>query len=77
MRFRALVKEANTDIYDALIWAEAEGENDITQVDLLTVDPNEGPRFAVMVYNRLVLHLKGDALTVHQGVAADNGLEVW
>ena len=77
LRFRALVREANDAIFDAIVWAECCGETDILQADLLTVDPQQGPKIAVMIYNRLVLHLKGDAFTVHQGVAAENGLEVW
>ena len=34
-------------------------------------------RMTTMLYNRLIPHLKGAALTIHQGAVGENGLEVW
>ena len=40
-------------------------------------DEEHAIRMTTMLYNRLIRHLKGAALTIHQGVVGENGLEVW
>ena len=40
-------------------------------------DKEQAIRMTTMMYNRLFHHLKGAALTIHQGVVGENGLEVW
>ena len=42
LRFRALVKESSTAIFDALVWADARGENEILPEDLKLIDAVEG-----------------------------------
>ena len=37
----------------------------------------EGEQMAVALYNRLIHHLSGPALTIHQTVIGESGLEVW
>ena len=58
-------------------WAEAE-ENDISEDSIQeNWDKEQAIRMTTMLYNRLNHHLKGAALTIHQGVVGENGLEVW
>ena len=63
-----MVKETEPELFKSTRWAEAE-ENDISEEQAI--------RTTTMLYNRLIRHLKGAALTIHQGVVGENGLEVW
>ena len=46
-------------------------------MDVTKVLGERGPEISTMVYNRIIHHLEGPLLTIHQGVADENGLEVW
>ena len=76
LKFRAVVKEANLEIFDCLKWAEA--ENDPIDEELIEEEKGEqAKKFSTTVYNRLVHHLHGPALVIHQMVKDENGFEVW
>ena len=77
LKFCAVVKETEPELFKAMRWAEAE-ENDISEDSIHgNCDKEHAIRMTTMLYNRLVHHLKGAALTIHQGVVGENGLEVW
>ena len=77
LKFCAVVKETEPELFKAMRWAEAE-ENDITEDSIQgNWDKEQAIRMTTMLYNRLIHHLKGAALTIHQGVVGENGLEVW
>ena len=77
LKFGAVVKETEPELFKAMKWAETE-ENDITEDSIQgNWDEEQAVRMTTMLYNRLIHHLKGAALTIHQGVVGENGLEVW
>ena len=77
LKFTARVKEADGKIHEAMKWAETH-PGEITQKEIdETIGRVEGNRCAIAIYNRLIHHLKGPALTLHQTAADENGLEVW
>jgi hypothetical protein len=76
-KFKATVKEVSPTTFEALKWAEAE-ENELTEDGMANqVGEDEYERVTTMVYNTLIHHLKSPALTIHQSVIGENGLEVW
>ena len=76
LKFKAVAKETNPLIFEALKWAEGE-ENELTETDLDIKFGDQGTEVAVTVYNRLIHHLSGPALEMHQTVLEENGLEAW
>ena len=77
MKFRATVKEFDVGLFRALdMAAEAETEIDMEEVENSGVVERAVEKSA-MLYNRMVHLLNGPALTLHQSVAEENGLEVW
>ena len=77
LKFRAVVKEADASIYNAMKWAE-EQPDEITDNDISDeYGEDDGVRFSTAVYNRLIHHLKGPPLMMHQAVSDENGLETW
>ena len=71
LKFCAVVKETEPELFKAMRWEEAE-EKDITEDSIQdNWDKEQAFRMTTMLYNRLIHHLKGAALTIHQG------LEVW
>ena len=56
------------------IMVEAENQADEVDPDVLDGDEREA---ATAIYNRLMMLLGGPALTIHQTVLSENGLEVW
>ena len=77
LKFRANVKESNVKIYEAMKWAEAQTDEILEEVIADEFGEDAGAKYATAVYNRLIHHLKGPALTIHQGVVNENGLEAW
>ena len=77
LKFRANVKESNVKIYEAMKWAEAQTDEILEDVIADEFGEDAGAKYATAVYNRLIHHLKGPALTIHQGVVNENGLEAW
>ena len=77
LKFCAVVKETEPELLKATRWAEAE-ENDISEDSIQgNWDKEQAIRMTTMLYNRLIHHLKGVALTIHQRVVGENGLVVW
>ena len=76
VKFRAATKESNMKVFEALKWSEA-CSDEITAMDVTKVLGERGPEISTMVYNRIIHHLEGPPLTIHQGVGDENGLEVW
>ena len=77
LKFKATTKEANPQIFEAMKWAELQ-EDEINESSLdLKFDEGKGTEMATSLYNRLIKFLSGPALTVHQSVPDENGLEVW
>ena len=77
LKFCAVVKGTEPELFKAMRWAEAR-ENDATEDSIQgNWDEEQAVRMTTMLYNRLIHHLKGVALTTHQGVVGENGLEVW
>jgi hypothetical protein len=76
LKFKAMVKESNSEIYDDLSWAEGETE-DISEDDVKEKLGDEHVKFSTMVYNRLITLLSGSALIIHQTVPQECGFEVW
>ena len=67
LKFCAVVKETEPESFKAMRWAEAE-ENDITEDSIQgNWDEEQAIRMTTMLYNRLIHHFKGAALTIHQG----------
>ena len=72
-----MVKETEPELFKAMRWAEAE-EKDISEDSIQgNWDKEQAIRMTTMLYNRLIHNLKGAALTIHQEVVGENGLEVW
>ena len=61
LKFKAVAKETNPAIFDALKWAEGE-ENELTEPIMDEQFGDQGTELAVTVYNRLIHHLSGPAL---------------
>ena len=77
LKFRATVKECDLNLFRALEMAgESETEVLMEEVEKSGVLERPGEKSA-MLYNRLVHLLNGPALTLHQSVTSENGLEVW
>ena len=77
LKFKAVAKETNPAAFSAMKWAEGE-DSELTEEDLsLNFEHGEGAQIAVSVYNRLIHHLSGPALEMHQTVLNENGLEAW
>ena len=76
LKFRAKIKELNVNLFQEITWAEA-SEDEITMEDVKEQLGEDGVRRAAMIYNRLIQHLGGAALTIHQSVPEENGFEVW
>ena len=74
-KFSAAAKEASMEIYDGLKWAEAESD-ELTLSGVKEKSGDEGLKHATMLYNRLIVHLDGGALAIHQTVPEENGYEV-
>ena len=77
LKFRATVKETDPKIFGALMWAEAQTDEILEDEIANRFGEDDGVRYATAVYNRLIHHLKWPALTIHQGVVNENGLEAW
>ena len=77
LKFRANAKEADAKIYHALKWAEEQIDEILEDQIANYFGEDDGTKYATAVYNRLIHHLKGPALTIHQSVVHENGLEVW
>ena len=77
LKFRATVKECDANLFKAL---ELAGDSEV-EVDMEEVAQSNVMERAVeksaMLYNRFVHLLSGPALTLHQSVLGENGLEVW
>ena len=77
LRFRAIVKEVDVNVYDAMKWAE-EQPDEITEDELSDkFGEDDAVKYATSVYNRLIHHLRGPPLMLHQAVMNENGLETW
>ena len=76
LKFRAVAKEVNSEVFAGLKWAEAQ-QDQITDEEIQLEYSEGGEKLSTMVYNRLIHHLRGTALTIHQGVSDENGFEVW
>ena len=79
LKFRAIVKELDPNVYEALKWAE-EQTDEIDEEDIETScgeNEGDGARYSTAVYNRLIHHLKGPPLMIHQSIGKENGLETW
>ena len=75
LKFSAAVKEASTDIYAGLKWAEAEPD-ELTLSGVKEKSGDVGQKHATMLYNRLIVHLGGGALAIYQTLPEDMGYEV-
>ena len=79
LKFRAIVKELDPNAYEALKWAEVQTD-EIDEDDIETAcgqKEGDGARYSTVVYNRLIHHLKGPPLKIHQSIVKENGLETW
>jgi hypothetical protein len=77
LKFSAVVKEVDADIFDMMKWA-SEQDDEITDSDISDQSiEGEGLKYSTMIYNRVMHHLTGAALSVHQSVEGENGFEVW
>ena len=79
LKFRAIVKELDPNVYEALKWAE-EQTDEIDEEDIKTScgeNDGDGARYSTAVYNRLIHHLKGPPLMIHQSIVRESGLETW
>ena len=79
LKFRAIVKELDPNVYEALKWSE-ERTDEIDEEDIETScgeNDGDGARYSTAVYNRLIHHLKGPPLMIHQSIGRENGLETW
>lgn len=76
LKFTAAVKEANPDIYEELKWA-ATREDEIDSKQIEKEYGESGLEHSTMIYNRLITHLNGGALVIHQTVTRECGHEVW
>lgn len=77
LKFRSVVKEVEWKVFEAMKWAEQE-DTEITEGAVADKwGEDDGTQMSTMLYNRLIHHLKGPALTIHQTVIGENGLEVW
>ena len=70
------MKEINPKLYLPIKWAETEPD-EITGNKIEELHGEDGTIGTTMLYNRLIHHLKGPPLTIHQTVVGENGLEVW
>ena len=77
LKFRATVKEADVKVYEAMKWAEERSDEILEEEIANTFGEDDGTRYATAVYNRLIHHLKGPPLTIHQSIVNENGLETW
>ena len=77
LKFKATTKEANNELFEAMKWAEGEDQDIDDEALGLKFGEEEGEQMGVVLYNRLIHHLSGPALTIHQTVLEENGLEVW
>ena len=77
LKFRTTVKEYDAGLFQALEMAgDSEVEIDMTEVAESNIMDRCVEKSA-MLYNRFVHLLSGPALTLHQSVVGENGLEVW
>ena len=77
LKFRTTVKELDAGLFAALDLA-GKLDTEITRDDVLEITSTDRPEEkSAMLYNRLIHLLGGPALTLHQSVAEENGLEVW
>ena len=77
LKFRITVKECDAGLFKALEMAgDSEVEVDMNEVANSNIMERSMEKSA-MLYNRLVHLLSGPALTLHQSVVGENGLEVW
>ena len=70
------VKEINPKLHLLIKWAETEPD-EITGNRIEELHGEDGTIGTTMLCNRLIHHLKGPPLTIHQTVVGENGLEVW
>ena len=76
LKIKAAAKESNPDIFDGLKWAETEME-EMTTDDITDHLGEQALHHSTMLYNRLITHLEGAALIIHQTVPQECGYEVW
>ena len=77
LKFRITVKEYDVGLFQALEMAgDSEVEINMTEVAQSNIMDRCMEKSA-MLYNRFVHLLSGPALTLHQSVVGENGLEVW
>ena len=77
LKFRITIKEYDVGLFQAL---EMAGDSEV-EINMIEVaQSNSMDRCmekSAMLYNRFVHLLSGRALTLHQSVVGENGLEVW
>ena len=76
LKFRITVKEYDVGLFQAL---EMAGDSEV-EINMIEAQSNIMDRCmekSAMLYNRFVHFLSGPALTLHQSVVGENGLEVW
>ena len=77
LKFRTTVKEYDAGLFQALELAgDSKVEIDMTEVAQSNIMDRCMEKSAIL-YNRFVHLLSGLALTLHQSVVGENGLEVW
>ena len=77
LKFRSVVKEMDLPVFEAMKWSESE-DTEITEAAMADKwGEDDGIQMSAKLYNRLIHHLKGPALTIHQTVVGENGFEVW
>ena len=76
LKFRATVKEVNPKLHLLIKWAEIEPD-EITGNRIGELHGEDGTIGTAMLHNKLIHHLKGPPLTIHQTVMGENGQEVW
>ena len=77
LNFRTKVKEYDVRLFQALEMAgDSEVETNMTEVAQSNIMDRCVEKSA-MLHNRFVHFLSGPALTLHQSVVGENGLEVW
>ena len=64
-------------VYEAMKWAEEQCDEILAEHIANQFGEDDGTRYATTVYNRLIHHLKGPPLTIHQSILNENGLETW
>ena len=76
LTFRATIKECDVALFQALELA-GESEIEVTKAHVESISMDRPLEKSAMLYNRLIHLLGGPAVTLHQSVVEEIGLEAW